>query len=119
MRTLLVIIIALLAFMAYLWIRYLLRRSGIKGSNIGMVQHAPQWIPPPPPPSGFLPGSRVSDRAATRERDNALNAGPQIEQIRFRRVRRQGPDRKDMRRSFMMDALLDKPKWKNPDPEGW
>lgn len=111
-ETFLLILLLLLAYGAYLGLRYLLLRMGVKDNNYGGVQHAPKLPPPPPPPADFLPGSRSGAASAAESLQRVMNEGPQVETGgRSRKNRR--PSRRDIVRSYLVETLIDKPKWKD------
>jgi hypothetical protein len=110
-ETFLLIVLLLLAYAAYLGLRYLLLRMGVKDNNYGGVQHAPKLPPPPPPPADFLPGSRSGAASAADSLQRVMNEGLQVETGSRRKLRR--PSRRDLIRSYLVETLIDKPKWKD------
>jgi hypothetical protein len=116
MRPIYVLLISLVAGAIWLLVRYLRNRSSAKDSNYGGVQYTARWTPPPPPPESFLPGSRrTPDPEEARIAQEILAQGPVIEQMApaRRQTRRPLLSRRDLKRTFILEAILDKPKWKD------
>ncbi|GAB4420341.1 MAG: hypothetical protein OHK0039_33810 [Bacteroidia bacterium] len=103
---------------AYLYVRYLLLRLGLKDSKSGGVQHTPRAIPPKPrSDEPFLPGSRMGlpDENSSELIHHIMSEGLAIyrqQYIKPRYTRRLFTSKQDIRRSYFIDALIDKPHWK-------
>jgi hypothetical protein len=121
MKTLLFTAAGLLLLGGFLWLRFL-RRFRFQSRNAGTVQRIRRQPPPPPPVEAFLPGSRLADRDTVHQAAEEMRSELHIERIPPSRKTRLVHElrRIDMRRAYMVDMLLDKPKWKQPwNPEDY
>lgn len=113
MEVLITILIGLFCLLAYLLVRYLRIRIGLKDSNYGGVQHSLREVPPPPPESLFLPGSRSDNAPTVAEIMQELEKDMKV-QKNIGRKRKREPvfqNKLDIKRAYIIDAILDKPKW--------
>ncbi len=110
----LVIILALaLALYAYLYIRYRNIQERMQDLLTGKVQHMEKLVPPKEY-EPFLPGSRLKDRMGDlgQELDH-LEVKPEIRRPHKKTAKRRGivSSRGDIRKSYIVDALLERPKF--------
>jgi hypothetical protein len=97
----------------YLFLVYLRNRFGFKDKNYGGIQRSPRLEPPKEPEAEFLPGSETRRSA---ELDDILDE-LEAEAKRTRLAMHSKPKRriflthKEVVRSYIIDALLDKPKF--------
>lgn len=99
----LALIVGLLLF---LFIRYLQMRAGLKDQFSG-VQHASRKDPPAPDEEIFLPGSRLGSSALP----GVTIDRPESPQKTSSKAKRLFRSKEDIRRSYIIDALLERPKF--------
>ena len=98
-------------FTGFLYFRHLRIQLGFKDSNYGRVQHT-QRLPKPKEAQGnFLPDSRANLPDAVDEIAKAMEEG--LEVFQFRRKRKNNPmgSKLDMKRAYIIDAILERPKF--------
>ncbi len=102
--------VLILGFVFFYW-RYIKIRFGLKDSNNGAVQHSRRAVPPPSAEDLFLPGSHMEQDQQEILMEHIKNT-PQIEQISPNRKKKKlFRNKEDIKRAYIADALLDKPKW--------
>ncbi|WNJ20524.1 hypothetical protein [Pontibacter sp. G13] len=111
-------LVVLFLLVGYLFYRHLRMRLGIKDSNYGGVQHISRQPPPPPPHEEFLPGSRANlpNAVEALEQETQGVSSPYEEPKRTSNRRKVYKSKEDIKRSYMLEALLEKPKW-NQNPK--
>lgn len=107
MTYLIVLLSILVGFILFLLLRFLYVRAGFKDRNYAGVQRSFREEIPDDMGQSFLPGSRSSDDSQDAEMELLDSLG--------QRKRRRLPfsSKKDIKRSYIMDALLDKPRWRD------
>lgn len=99
---------------SYLMFRYLRILLGSKDKNYGGIQRSPRLDPPKEPEKEFLPGSFM-DRTFIDEIHKELEGGLKVtgsDDEDKKPKRRLFFSKKDVIRSYIVDTLLDKPKFK-------
>ncbi|MFK7923219.1 MAG: hypothetical protein AB8H47_14745 [Bacteroidia bacterium] len=96
-----------------LLIRYLRILMGSKDKNYGGIQRSSRIDPPKETEKEFLPGS-IMDRTFIDEIHKELEGGLKVtgDDENKKTKRRLFFTKKDVMRSYIVDALLDKPKYK-------
>ncbi|MEM9986949.1 MAG: hypothetical protein AAF804_17795 [Bacteroidota bacterium] len=110
----LILIGLILATFALLYLRYLALQRRMKEAGSGSVQYTGKMEPPKLDDDLFLPGSRLGERMDGRPSELAnLEVTPEVNKPKKRTARRRGiiRDRADIRRSYIVDALLERPKF--------
>ncbi|MEL6695739.1 MAG: hypothetical protein AAFU33_22730 [Bacteroidota bacterium] len=103
MQVLLIILLSLLVIALLLYVRYLRVRVGLGDSAGGGVQRMPQRAPTRPLNEAFLPGSRTGSSS---KKDKEEEPAP-----RKKRKARPFTSKADIKRSYIIDALLERPKF--------
>ena len=112
MPAILVVLLVLLAIAALLWFRYLQIRLGFKDSNYGGVQHIRQMPPKPDPQAISLPGSRMGEAQLVEDLRKEMKQELHIQTYgKNKYKRRLFVSKADIRRSFIIDSLLERPKF--------
>ncbi len=94
---------ALLSFILIVFLRYLWIRLGIKDRNYTQVQRVLRLEPRPEASEGFLTGSKLSQ-------STPQNTEPKP--VRKIKTYRPFQSITDIKRSYIIDAILDKPRWR-------
>lgn len=106
------VLLSIAAIFLYLLLRYLWIASGFKDSNSGGVQHTSKLDPPKPKEEPFLPGSRAGMDDAVARIQEEMKHGLKIQTFKKRRnAYRPFSSKQDIRRSYIIDAILERPKW--------
>ncbi|MEL6624309.1 MAG: hypothetical protein AAFQ83_13535 [Bacteroidota bacterium] len=105
MQVLLIILLSLLVIALLLYVRYLRVRVGLGDSAGGGVQRMPQRAPTRPLNEAFLPGSRTGSSS---KKDKGKEEEPAP---RKKRKARPFTSKADIKRSYIIDALLERPKF--------
>ncbi len=107
----------LLGIGAFLYLRHVFFKWGIRDSKYPTVQHADKKVPPPPRPPQFLPGSYIDedeDWDDTFEVESILGEGLNITKLEeAKHPPKSHPilgDLKDLRKAFLLDDILNR-KW--------
>lgn len=96
----------------YLLLRYLWIVSGLKDSNSGGVQHSARLEPTRLSEEPFLPGSRAGMEDSVARIKEEMSRGLKIQTFKKRgNSRRPFNTKADIRRSYIIDAILERPKW--------
>ncbi len=114
MKILLGVLIAFGFLVFILLFVYLRNRFGLKDKNLGGIQRSPKLPPPKPPEEAFLPGSVITRSAAIAEVLEELEKRPRIIELSGEKRKHQHRlflTKKDVLRSYIVDTLLDKPKF--------
>ncbi|MEL7340637.1 MAG: hypothetical protein AAGM67_09140 [Bacteroidota bacterium] len=114
MNVLIGILIVIGLIVGYLAFRYLRILLGSKDKNYGGIQRSPRLDPPSEAEKEFLPGSFM-DRTFIDEIHKELEGGLKVtgtDDDEKKPKRRIFFSKKDVIRSYIVDALLDKPKFK-------
>lgn len=107
------ILVLALALYTYLYIRYRRIQERIQDSLTGKVQHMEKLVPPQEY-EPFLPGSRLTDRMSELGKElDQLEVKPEIRRPHKKTAKRRGivSSRGDIRKSYIVDALLERPKF--------
>lgn len=114
MLGLVAIILSILALYGFLYLRYLRIRANMTQTLTGNVQYSVRRAPSGEP-EPFLPGSLLRDRMKDlgKELDDLEVKAEVSPKSRSRKDRRRGVirSRADIRRSYIVDALLERPKF--------
>ncbi|MEL6131769.1 MAG: hypothetical protein AAFR59_00145 [Bacteroidota bacterium] len=105
MQALLSIILLLVIISLLLYIRYLRVRAGLGDNAGGGVQRMPQRAPSRPLNEAFLPGSRSTGKKKEEKEEK-----PKSGDIK-RKKARPFTSKADIKRSYIIDALLERPKF--------
>jgi hypothetical protein len=109
----LLILASALGLYVFLYQRYQRIQANMRDVLSGRVQHM-ERLPPPAVYEPFLPGSRLQDRMGDLGRGlDSLEVTPEVTRAKKRTARRRSLVRghADIRRSYIIDALLEKPKF--------
>jgi len=109
----LAIILIFLGLYGYLFLRHWLGNLRRKDSYLGGVQHAPK-LAPEHVPAPVLPGSRLGERVEGRPKElDSLEVKATFKRIPKKTARRRGiiSSKSDIRKSYIVDALLERPKF--------
>lgn len=105
---LIIFLMALLGVLSFLLIRYLRMQLGLREQGYGGgVQHSPKLEPDLGNEEIFLPGSRVSDLVDS----DAELAAYDVQASSSSKAKRLFRSKEDIRRSYIIDALLERPKF--------
>ncbi|MEM7659417.1 MAG: hypothetical protein AAF399_25080 [Bacteroidota bacterium] len=112
MQAFITLLIVLLSLFGFLLFRYLRIRFGFKDSNYGGVQHIRQREPKPDVENLALPGSRMGTEKRVADVREEMK-----QELHIQTYRDAGKKRKlfvskaDIKRSYIIDALLERPKF--------
>ncbi|MEM7375236.1 MAG: hypothetical protein AAF587_41965 [Bacteroidota bacterium] len=105
-------LLGILLITGLFYIRYLRLKYGLKDSNSGGVQHINQMPPKVNNDDLALPGSRVGIDKRILKVKEEMSHGLHIETYKKTKPKRKlGMTRADLKRSYMIDALLERPKF--------
>lgn len=105
-------ILGLLIIIGLFYIRYLRLKYGLKDSNSGGVQHISQLAPKVSSDDLALPGSRLGEDQRLKKVKEEMSHGLHIETYKKSKTKRKlDMTRMDLKRSYMIDALLERPKF--------
>lgn len=107
------IILSALALYGYLYLRYRRIQARVRDTLPGRVQHSEQ-LEPPKEVEPFLPGSRLQERMADFGKElDTLEVTPEVSKPKKKTAKRRSVIRghADIRRSYIVDALLERPKF--------
>lgn len=106
------VLISIAILFLYLGLRYLWIIAGLKDNNSGAVQHSSRAIPPNLSQEPFLPGSRAGMGDAVAQLQEEMKQGLKIQTFKKRsNAYRPFSSKQDIRRSYIIDAILERPKW--------
>ena len=106
-----------------LWLRYVRVRASLSDRKSGGVQHSSFLPPPKDTTEDFLPGSRMGQDSSVEKMKAIMAEGLHINRLGAGKRRRRHPlaisSKRDLMRSYIVDAILDKPKWRDPGQGMW
>ena len=98
--------------LAFLFVRSVRIKLGLKDNNSGAVQHIRKLLPPPSAEDLFLPGSHMEPEGQELLRQH-IEETPEIEILTPpKKKKRLFKNKQDILRAYIADTVLDKPKWK-------
>lgn len=98
--------------LAFLFVRSVRIKLGLKDNNSGAVQHIRKLLPPPSAEDLFLPGSHMEPEGQELLMQH-IEETPEIEILTPPKKRiRLFKNKQDILRAYIADTVLDKPKWK-------
>ncbi|RMG67459.1 MAG: hypothetical protein D6722_13095 [Bacteroidetes bacterium] len=113
----------ILLLILLLALRYLQVRSSLRNAKAGSVQHSSLRPPPKDTTVDFLPGSRAGAESSVEKMKTIMQEGLHVKHMDDRGRRRRHPlaltGKRDLMRSYIVDAILDKPKWRDPGQGMW
>ncbi|MEZ4829925.1 MAG: hypothetical protein R3C61_27125 [Bacteroidia bacterium] len=113
MKVILTIFIAAGVFILYLYLRHLWTKLGFKDSNYGGVQNMPRLVEYKLTEEAFLPGSRAGEADSLEKIAKVMAEGLEIQ--KFKNKKKAKPrvftSKRDFQRAYIIDALLEKPKF--------
>lgn len=108
-------VVIVLVLIALLYLRYRSRMNRMDGDSSGSTQYLARQEPPKGAEGLALPGSRLGERAGPGKGAGLANLQVKAEVTKVARKpsRRRGliRSRADIRKSYIVDALLEKPKF--------
>ncbi|MDX2247695.1 MAG: hypothetical protein SF052_13000 [Bacteroidia bacterium] len=113
MKALIIILLAIAAFMGFLYFRHLWVKLGFKDNNYGGVQNMPRLAEAKNHEEAFLPGSRSGQDDSLEKIAKVMAEGLEIQKLTKRKKQRPRlfTSKKDFQRAYIIDALLEKPKF--------
>ena len=108
---LLCIFIAIMLPIVYIGFRYIRIKFGLKDSNYSGVQRIPRKSPPKNPEDAFLPGSRSGEDSSVELLKKHLEQDAPVKKKKKQKA--VFTSKLDIKRAYIIDAILDKPMWKN------
>lgn len=113
MTGIVVLLLSALALYLLLYLRYRRIQARIRDTLPGRVQHS-ERLEPPKEVQPFLPGSRLQDRMADLGKElETLEVKPEVRKTPKKTAKRRSVVRShaDIRRSYIVDTLLERPKF--------
>ena len=113
-NVLLLILLGIALPLAYIGLRYVRIKFGFKDNNNSGVQRISRKSPPKRVDDMFLPGSRAEEDSSLEALKRTLRQNQPVKKTSSR----QEPlftSKKDIKRAYIIDAILDKPRWKDDD----
>ena len=113
MKAILIILLMVALFTAFLFFRHLRIQLGFKDSNYGRVQHTQRLPKTKEKQETFLPGSRADLPDAVDEIAKAMEEGLEVFQFKKKKKNKGNPlgSKLDMKRAYIIDAILERPKF--------
>lgn len=109
---------SLLLLFLLLRLRYGYVQGRLKRGREGGVQHSSLLLPPKDTTTEFLPGSRAGMEDSVEKIKKVMAEGLHIKRLDAEKRRRRHPlaftTKRDIMRAYIVDAILDKPKWRDP-----
>ena len=102
--------------LAYIGFRYLRIKFGFKDNNYSGVQRIPRQSPPKNSSEAFLPGSRAGDDSSVELLKKHLQEDETTK--KKKKPKRVFNSKLDIKRAYIIDAILDKPMWKQNKNSG-
>ncbi|MEZ4776078.1 MAG: hypothetical protein R3D00_23075 [Bacteroidia bacterium] len=113
MKVFLILILTIGAFLLFLYFRHLWTKFGFKDNNYGGVQNMPRMAEQKNHEEAFLPGSRAGEMDSIEKIAKVMKEGLEIQ--KFSNNKKPKPrifkSKSDFKRAYIIDALLEKPKY--------
>ncbi|MEL6670644.1 MAG: hypothetical protein AAFR61_00485 [Bacteroidota bacterium] len=110
----------LLGLFSFMILRYLLNyRLGVRNAASVRVQRSQRQAPPPKEEGLFLPGSHAQQEDSVSSLIEELEKGRNLQksQRKMRKSLLGFSTKEDLKRAYLLDSLLDKPKWKEREEQ--